>query len=118
MSENVHHHFNYIELPAMDLAAMKAFYGQAFGWTFMDWGEDYVSIHGAGVEGGFDRTKGRKPSDQGALVILYSDDLSISEQAVVEAGGLISVPVFEFPGGRRFHFRDPSGNDLAIWSPN
>ncbi len=114
---NVHHHFNYIELPATDLGAMKAFYGAAFGWTFMDWGDTYVSIHGSGVEGGFDLSKGRRPSVDGALVILYSDNLEDSQAAVEAAGGVISVPAFPFPGGRRFHFRDPSGNELAIWTP-
>ena len=117
MTQNVHHHFNYIELPATDLSAMKDFYGKAFGWTFMDWGDTYVSIHGSGVEGGFDAAKGRKPSDQGALVILYSDDLEASVEAVNQAGGTISIEPYPFPGGRRFHFTDPSGNDLAIWTP-
>ena len=95
---------------------MKAFYGKAFGWTFQDWGETYVAIHGAGVEGGFDQTSNRNPSDQGALVILYSDDLIASEGAVIEAGGTLSVPAYDFPGGRRFHFKDPSGNELAVWT--
>ena len=112
-----HHHFNYIELPATDLAAMKSFYGSAFAWTFQDWGDTYVAIHGAGVDGGFDAASAnRKPSDQGTLVILYSDDLEASEKAVMEAGGNISAPAFDFPGGRRFHFTDPSGNELGIWT--
>ena len=112
-----HHHFNYVEFPATDLAAMKQFYGDAFGWTFQDWGETYVAIQGAGVDGGFDADAGaRKPSNQGALVILFSDDLVASEKAVIDAGGKISVPAFDFPGGRRFHFTDPSGNELGIWA--
>jgi predicted enzyme related to lactoylglutathione lyase len=113
-----HHQFNYIELPATDLVAMKEFYGAAFGWTFQDWGETYVAIHGAGVDGGMDGDSGaRKPSDQGALLILYSEDLPATERAVVDAGAKISVPTFDFPGGRRFHFIDPSGNELAVWTP-
>lgn len=115
--ENVHHTFNYIELPAIDLPAMKAFYGKAFGWTFMDWGDSYVSIHGSGVEGGFDGHKDRAPSRQGALVILYSENLEQSIEAVVNAGGKVVIEPFEFPGGRRFHFTDPSDNELAIWTP-
>jgi predicted enzyme related to lactoylglutathione lyase len=111
-----HHHFNYIELPATDLAAMKTFYGNVFGWTFQDWGDTYASIHGAGVDGGFDAQSDRKPSDQGALVILYSDDLEASQERVESAGGEISVPIFSFPGGRRFHFTDPSGNELGVWT--
>lgn len=112
-----HHHFNYIELPATDLATMKAFYGSAFGWTFQDWGDTYVAIHGAGVEGGMDAdSKDRKPSNQGSLVILFSNDLVASEKAVIDAGGTISVAPFDFPGGRRFHFTDPSGNELGVWT--
>lgn len=111
-----HHHFNYIELPSIDNAAMKAFYGAVFGWTFQDWGESYVAIHGAGIDGGFDADTPRAPTDQGALVILYSDNLALTEAAILDAGGTISIPAFSFPGGRRFHFKDPSGNELAVWS--
>jgi len=119
--ENTHHTINYIELPATDLAAMKSFYGKTFGWTFQDWGETYVAFHGAGLEGGFDASPdavgGRKPSASGSLVILYSDDLDASVEAVKAAGGTISIEPYGFPGGRRFHFTDPSGNELAIWTP-
>jgi len=115
--ENVHHTFNYIELPATDLVAMKAFYGAAFDWTFQDWGETYVAIYGSGVEGGFDAASDRKPSVNGALVILFSSNLEQSVEAVRAAGARISVETFDFPGGRRFHFIDPSGNELAIWTP-
>jgi predicted enzyme related to lactoylglutathione lyase len=112
-----HHHFNYIELPSTNNTAMKAFYGAVFGWSFQDWGESYVAIQGGGVDGGFDMESGtRKPSNQGALVILYSNDLPVSEAAVVAAGGVISIPAYDFPGGRRFHFTDPSGNELAVWT--
>ncbi len=114
--KNAHHHFHYIELPATDLAAMKAFYGEAFDWTFQDWGDTYVAIQGAGVDGGFDAESERKPSTNGALVILYSKDLEKSLSAVEKAGGKISIVPFAFPGGRRFHFIDPSGNELAIWT--
>lgn len=116
MSDIQQHSFHYIELPSTDNAAMKAFYGAVFGWTFQDWGETYVAIHGAGVEGGFDAASERQPSDQGSLVIIYSNDLEASEKAVKEAGGAIEVPIFSFPGGRRFHFKDPSGNVLGVWT--
>ncbi len=116
MADIQHHGFHYIELPSTDNAAMKAFYGEVFGWTFQDYGSTYVAIHGAGVEGGFDAASERKPSDQGALVIIYSEDLESSEEAVKNAGGEITLPVFGFPGGRRFHFKDPSGNELGIWT--
>lgn len=95
---------------------MKLFYGSVFGWTFQDWGETYVAIHGAGVEGGFDANSDRKPSTHGALVILNSTDLENTLKAVKDANANISVPIFSFPGGRRFHFIDPSGNELAVWT--
>ena len=112
-----HHHFNYIELPTTDMAAMKAFYADVFGWGYVDYGPGYAAITGAGMDGGFDANAGaRKPSDQGALIVLYSDDLDASEQAVKQANGVITVPIFDFPGGRRFHFKDPNGNELAVWT--
>lgn len=112
---STHHHFNYIELAATDIEAMKTFYGSVFGWTFQDWAPTYASIHGAGVEGGMEMGE-RKPSRDGTLVILHSNDLEASEAAVKAAGAEISVPIFSFPGGRRFHFIDPSGNELAVWT--
>ncbi len=116
---NVHHTISYIEMPSKDIAATKAFYGAAFGWTFTDYGPTYVTFEGAAINGGFEHDPdGRQPSGDGALVILYSEDLAASESAVTAAGGTISRPTFEFPGGRRFHFHDPSGNELAIWSDN
>jgi len=114
---NVHHTINYIEIPSTNIAATKAFYTAAFGWTFQDWAPTYVSFSGAGIEGGFEQDAGgRRPSTDGVLVILYSSDLAASEQAVTAAGGTISRPAFNFPGGRRFHFLDPNGNELAVWS--
>jgi len=95
---------------------MKAFYGSVFGWTFEDYGPHYVAIHGAGIEGGFDAATDKKPTRNGALIILYSDDLDASEAAIISAGGLITTSQFDFPGGRRFHFTDPSGNELAVWT--
>jgi len=115
--ENAHHTLNYIELPATDLPAMKAFYGAAFGWTFIDYGPTYASFQGAGLDGGFDAHSDHKPvGGNGALVILISDNLEQSEDAVKAAGGVISRAIFAFPGGRRFHFIDPSGNELAVWA--
>jgi len=112
-----HHKFHYIELPATDLTAMKNFYGTVFGWEFKDWGDAYVEVLGSGVEGGFAlASEERKPSNQGALVILYSDDLVQSQKSVAEHGGTISMEPIDFPGGRRFHFLDPSGNELGIWT--
>ena len=117
---NIHHSINYIELPATDLAATKAFYGTVFGWEFQDWGPAYISFSGAAVEGGFEQTPVATPpsaSDKGVLVVLYSDDLAGTLEAVTTFGGEIIRPTFAFPGGRRFHFLDPNGNELAVWSP-
>ncbi|MEM6833116.1 MAG: VOC family protein [Sphingomonadales bacterium] len=111
-----HHSINYVELPSTNLAATKAFYGAVFGWTFQDWGPTYISIHGAGVDGGF-TTDGTAPSaESGPLVIMFSNDLEATLDAVKAAGGDITQPIFSYPGGRRFHFLDPSGNALAVWS--
>ena len=116
MSEH-HHNIHYIELPALSASDMKAFYGAAFGWTFTDYGPAYAAFHGAGIEGGFDESRDYvAPNKPGAFVILYSDDLEASEKAVVNAGGQICVPTYGFPGGKRFHFKDPSGNELGIWT--
>ncbi len=105
---------DYIELPATDFGAMKAFYARAFEWTFEDWGTEYVAFSNAGIEGGF-RQSSEPPPRGGALVILFSDDLERAERAVTDAGGTIEAR-HEFPGGRRFHFLDPSGNELAVWT--
>lgn len=106
---------DYIELPAADIPAAKQFYGRAFGWTFTDYGPDYASFHGAGIDGGL-RGEPERPPRGGALVILYAADLEAAEARVTQAGGEIVQPIFAFPGGRRFHFLDPAGNELAVWS--
>jgi predicted enzyme related to lactoylglutathione lyase len=108
-----HHQINYVELPATDLAATKSFYAAAFGWSFHDWGPGYASFAGAGLDGGF--TTETAVSGNGPLVVLYSDDVEASLEAVVAAGGTITQAIYSFPGGRRFHFRDPNGNELAVW---
>jgi len=109
-----HHSIDYIEFPATETSALKTFYGKAFGWAFTDYGPDYAASGNAGVDTGFQADAHAAP--QKPLVILYSLDLERSLEAVTDAGGVITVPVFEFPGGRRFHFTDPSGNELAVWS--
>lgn len=106
---------NYIELPVTAMAAAKSFYTAVFGWSYIDYGPSYASFQGAGIDGGFDAEAGRMPSDQGVLPVLYSDNLDATEAAIVKAGGIITIAQFDFPGGRRFHFTDPSGNGLAVW---
>ena len=112
-----HHRIDYVEFTVTDFAVAKAFYGSAFGWEFTDCGDAYVGIRGGtdGREaGGF--ALGDQPAGGGPLVILYSDDIEATVEAVVAAGGTVSREVFEFPGGRRFHFADPFGNELAVWT--
>ncbi|HUK29523.1 MAG TPA: VOC family protein [Candidatus Acidoferrum sp.] len=104
---------DYIEFPATDIAKTKAFYIQAFGWKFTDYGPDYTSFEDGRIAGGF--TKDRKVA-QGVLVVIYASDLIACEAKVKAAGGKVVKPAFDFPGGRRFHFADPSGNELAVWS--
>lgn len=118
-----HHRIDYLELTVTDLSAAKAFYGSAFGWEFIDYGDAYVGIRGGpdGREmGGFARSDrpapGERPTTGGPLVILYSDDIHATVQAVEAAGGMITREPFDFPGGRRFHFADPFGNELAVWT--
>ena len=107
-------HINYIEFKAKDIEAVKKFYSEAFGWKFTDYGPDYVSFSEGGVDGGFALSE--EPISNGALVVLFHNELETIEQKVIKAGGKISKEIFSFPGGRRFHFQDPSGNELAIWS--
>lgn len=112
---HTHHAIDYLELTVSDLDAAKRFYAEAFGWSFSDYGPDYAGIQGVEREqGGLRRGE---PRPGGPLVVLYSDDLELSLAGVEAAGGTISTPPFAFPGGRRFHFHDPSGNELAVWTP-
>lgn len=109
-----HHAINYIEFPCKDPQTIKAFYSRVFGWTFQDWGEDYLSFQDGNLEGGF--TTAEPVTSGGARVILYSRDLEATLAAVQAAGGTLHREIFAFPGGRRFHFLDPDGNHLAVWS--
>ena len=105
---------NYVELQANDLEKTKEFYSSAFGWTFTDFGPTYTAFPESGLEGGFAKTD--DPIVNGALVVLYHENLEQIKVRVEQAGGNIAKDIFSFPGGRRFHFTDPSGNELAIWS--
>ncbi len=110
---------NYIELPARDLGAVKQFYAAAFGWEFTDFGPEYASFSAqtAGLDGGFFASSQASVASQGAaLVVLFAADLEASVASVEQAGGRISQAPFEFPGGRRFHFIDPAGNEMAVWT--
>lgn len=116
MADTVHNHINYVEFRTDDLDATVAFYGRVFDWDFERWGDHYASFEGEGVDGGFELVEdGFEPAVGSALVILFSEDLDASAEAVAAAGGVISRPTFDFPGGRRFHFTDPAGNELGVW---
>lgn len=109
-----HNKIDYIEFPAKDLAAVKSFYTSVFGWEFTDYGPSYTSFSDGRLTGGFDTSI---TASQGSiLVILYSEKLEETKEKVITAGGKITKDIFSFPGGRRFHFIDPTGNELAVWS--
>ena len=107
---------NYVEFKANDLEATKAFYSGSFGWTFMDYGPNYMAFSDSGLEGGFERTDEKVVP--GALIVLHHRDLSGIKERIIAHGGQILRDIYAFPGGKRFHFSDPSGNELAVWSEN
>jgi len=112
-----HEKLNYVEFPAKDITASKLFFEQAFGWSFEDFGPEYTAFTEQGIDGGFYKSEMTSTTANGsALLILLSDNLEQSKLNVESAGGIISCPIFSFPGGRRFHFLEPSGNELAVWS--
>ena len=114
----LHHSINYVELTVTDLEAAKSFYAGAFGWEFVDYGPTYAGIAAPGGEGevgGLFGSTERRPVG-GPLVLLYSENLDETGRAIVEADGEIVTEPYGFPGGRRLHFTDPSGNELGVWS--
>ncbi|AWL12251.1 hypothetical protein HMF8227_01778 [Saliniradius amylolyticus] len=117
MADCISKQINYIEWPAKDLSATKTFFQEVFDWHFTDYGDQYTAFSGDTVNGGFfhaDKTS--RPEQGAALVVLYSSQLEVTQHEVERGGGQITQPIFEFPGGRRFHFTEPSGNELAVWS--
>ncbi len=114
---NEHEKINYVEYPAKDLKATKQFFEEAFGWTFEDYGPEYAAFSNQGLDGGFFQADmSSKTTQGGALIVFYSDHLEATLEKVERAGGKIVKPIFSFPGGRRFQFEEPSGNELAVWS--
>jgi uncharacterized protein len=103
---------NYVELPAGNGAATKQFYAKAFGWNFTDFGPTYAATLTGDVDLGLQSDL--SDATKAPLVVIDVDDLEAALQSVIAAGGEITRPIFQFPGGRRFHFRDPSGNELAV----
>ena len=112
-----HEKINYVEFPAKDIEKTKSFFTAAFGWSFVDYGPDYTAFSNEGVDGGFFKSdKVSSTEAGGALIIFYSKELENTQEKIKDAGGSIIKPIFSFPGGRRFHFSDPNGNEYAVWS--
>jgi predicted enzyme related to lactoylglutathione lyase len=109
MSKN---QLSYLELPSTNVANLKDFYGSLFGWRFEDFGEDYATVHGAGLEAGFNGDPASK--SKAPLPMIETTEIEVMEAKVRDAGGTITMPTFAYPGGRRFHFVDPAGNELAV----
>ena len=105
---------DYIEFTVADVAVARKFYSAVFGWSFTDYGPDYTAFADGRLNGGFSGGGAARPG--GPLVVIYARDLEAVLKAVQAAGGKITQPTYDFPGGRRFHFRDPSGHELAVWS--
>jgi predicted enzyme related to lactoylglutathione lyase len=103
---------NYLELPVADTGAAKTFYAAAFGWSFTDFGPTYAATTSGDTDIGFQADSEAKTA--AALPVIEVDDIEAAERAVWDAGGTITAPIFSFPGGRRFHFRDPAGHELAV----
>ncbi|PID66945.1 MAG: glyoxalase [Gammaproteobacteria bacterium] len=114
---NKHGQINYAEYPAADLERTKAFFKQVFAWQFKDFGSEYTAFSGSGLKGGFFHSELKSTvKNGGALLVFFSDELEKTLSIIENAGGQIVRPIFTFPGGRRFHFTEPSGNEFAVWS--
>ena len=112
-----HEKLNYVEFAAKDLTATKTFFQAVFGWQFVDYGPDYCAFADEGLDDGFYRADQCNLTAQGgALLVFYSADIEATQAKVSQHGGTINRPLFDFPGGRRFHFVEPSGNEFAVWS--
>lgn len=106
---------DYVEIPVTDLARTRAFFSSLFGWSFQQWGDEYMSFNDGRLDGGFRLAAEPAPST-GVLVVFYSENLERDVDRVQQLGATISQPIFSFPGGRRFHFVDPVGTEYALWS--
>ncbi len=114
---NVHEKLNYVEFPATDIEATKHFFKTVFSWKFEDYGSEYTAFSKQGLDGGFFKSELKSLTSNGAaLLVFYSDNINQTLTKIKKAGGKIVQPIFEFPGGWRFHFTEPSGNEFAVWS--
>ena len=114
---NNHEKINYVEFPAKNIEKSKAFFTAVFNWSFIDYGPEYTSFTNEGLNGGFYKSDLNCSTEHGsALVVFYSKKLEATLAKIKASGGKILKPIFTFPGGRRFHFADPNGNEFAVWS--
>ena len=112
-----HEKINYVEFPAKDIEAAKAFFTTVFGWSFVDYGPDYAAFSNEGIDGDFFKSDFTVSTENGsALIIFYSEELEKTQSKIENAGGKIIKPIYSYSGGRRFHFGDPNGNEYAVWS--
>lgn len=113
----MHEKINYVEYPSRNLEATKAFFQTAFGWSFLDYGPEYAAFSDQGLDGGFFQSEMAASTDNGsALIVFYSAQLEETQAKITAAGGQIVKPIFAFPGGRRFHFTEPGGNEFGVWA--
>jgi len=113
----IHEKMNYVEYPSRNLEATKAFFQAAFGWSFADYSPEYAAFSDQGLDGGFFQSDMAASTDNGsALIVFYSARLEETQAKITAAGGQIVKPIFAFPGGRRFHFTEPGGNEFAVWA--
>ncbi|MBT3315367.1 MAG: VOC family protein [Anaerolineae bacterium] len=114
---NKHEKMNYVEFPAKDINATKIFFSEVFNWRFEDYGPDYIAFSNEGLDGGFYKSDMSASTENGsALLVFYSRNLNATQAKIEGAGGTIIRETFSFPGGSRFHFSDPNGNEFAVWS--
>lgn len=114
---NEHEKINYLELPSKDIEKTRSFFTAVFGWSFKDYGPEYIAFSNSGIDGGFYKSELSCSTENGsALIVFYSRDLEGTLSTILAAGGSVVKPIFPFPGGRRFHFSDPNGNEYAVWS--
>jgi len=117
MHESLPNTIDYVEIPSRNLADTKKFFAALFGWSFVDYGPDYASFDDGRMTGGFFASEKTADVSAGApLLVFYHGELEKMKTKVVDLGGQVTREIFEFPGGRRFHFREPGGSELAIWS--
>lgn len=112
-----HEKINYVEFPSADFDATKHFFSSVFGWEFTDYGDEYTAFSNQGLDGGFFKSTNHSSAANGsALIVFYSEALEQTEKKIEASTGQITQAIFSFPGGRRFHFTDPTGNEFAVWS--